>query len=696
MGSELAGLIATKPFYVEGLRQIGALLPQGDSELHKWLTETAGRADEDSFVHGLCAAALTNRKLDASLLPLAFALRTPPWPLACIAWRMEGEVTAELLRALEVTVPMKILHALALFVAAAWWLKHRPAEELPQRIVRYAKEFGRSGNLDEMDLGVLSAFATLVGPTAEKELASVAIQYRGFVVPNYRGKTKICATLEAPLETRFHERRVVENASREPIRRTGEKIGSNDKCPCGSGKKYKKCCGNRAVRANDETTKIAEPAALPPDLYAGLTSKQILSFSAAEVHKLDPLRLSPELQGDYLLRLGYGRHFETMIEAFEKLGVPKHLERVWSHAWSFASEQWRPDFARNLLKVFPDAEEKLGEKTQAALRFLMVGDDLGKAFTELVQSAEALVKSGNLEELQKLVAVVLDSPYRALGILLARGLLPIIDEKKVPVVFDELLAARAKLNLSPEDEFSGWMNQKALRDALEHETAAVHEARDALVHRSAETRRANEEAARLRREIALLKKSEDARRPAASAEAQPGEQTQAALKEKNAQLARVEALAREKGEGELHARRDLERLTRENEELRAALSNRFADEKEDEGREDFKASGNQPLRPIAYPQDFRRTLAKFKPHIGRAAMNRLGRLSAGEAAAFDKLKAIVALPGVLEARVSDRYRLLFSLLPNCIRVVDLVYRPDLDKAIERYKLAGLPAVPEFD
>ena len=25
--------------------------------------------------------------------------------------------------------------------------------------------------------------------------------------------------------------------------RSGEKVGRNDPCPCGSGKKYKKCCG---------------------------------------------------------------------------------------------------------------------------------------------------------------------------------------------------------------------------------------------------------------------------------------------------------------------------------------------------------------------------------------------------------------------------------------------------------------------
>ncbi len=28
-----------------------------------------------------------------------------------------------------------------------------------------------------------------------------------------------------------------------PVRRPGSRIGRNDPCPCGSGRKYKKCCG---------------------------------------------------------------------------------------------------------------------------------------------------------------------------------------------------------------------------------------------------------------------------------------------------------------------------------------------------------------------------------------------------------------------------------------------------------------------
>ena len=32
-------------------------------------------------------------------------------------------------------------------------------------------------------------------------------------------------------------------ASRGPVRREAPKVGRNDPCPCGSGQKYKKCCG---------------------------------------------------------------------------------------------------------------------------------------------------------------------------------------------------------------------------------------------------------------------------------------------------------------------------------------------------------------------------------------------------------------------------------------------------------------------
>jgi len=33
--------------------------------------------------------------------------------------------------------------------------------------------------------------------------------------------------------------------TKQPVVRSEPKVGRNDPCPCGSGKKYKKCCGNK-------------------------------------------------------------------------------------------------------------------------------------------------------------------------------------------------------------------------------------------------------------------------------------------------------------------------------------------------------------------------------------------------------------------------------------------------------------------
>jgi preprotein translocase subunit SecA len=50
------------------------------------------------------------------------------------------------------------------------------------------------------------------------------------------------------MEAEQKQRKVVTNRSDEPqkqqtVVRNEEKVGRNDPCPCGSGKKYKKCCG---------------------------------------------------------------------------------------------------------------------------------------------------------------------------------------------------------------------------------------------------------------------------------------------------------------------------------------------------------------------------------------------------------------------------------------------------------------------
>ena len=53
------------------------------------------------------------------------------------------------------------------------------------------------------------------------------------------------STVGAASSGREEERAVQEAESFGTIVK-GPKIGRNDPCPCGSGKKYKKCCGKNA------------------------------------------------------------------------------------------------------------------------------------------------------------------------------------------------------------------------------------------------------------------------------------------------------------------------------------------------------------------------------------------------------------------------------------------------------------------
>jgi preprotein translocase subunit SecA len=65
--------------------------------------------------------------------------------------------------------------------------------------------------------------------------------------------TRQATTTIDALEKEFHRKKQREleaasfagagDASLPKQRRVGEKVGRNDPCPCGSGKKYKKCCG---------------------------------------------------------------------------------------------------------------------------------------------------------------------------------------------------------------------------------------------------------------------------------------------------------------------------------------------------------------------------------------------------------------------------------------------------------------------
>ena len=693
---EVAQSLASASFDQDGVGKIVALLPDDDAALHGWLVAKAEELNEREFSLLCAAAEMAGRVLPASLLPRMLALGVDYWILAKLAWRMEADVTEQLLEGLEMNRTSGQLRSMALFVAAAWWMEHRKEAPLPPQIVHSAIELMKF-DLDEVTIYRLSALATHIGQENAKEMATAGKRHRHFKVPYPESVQDTLRGFKRPFEKMLPEREP-RGSGGSTQRRASEKVGRNEPCRCGSGKKYKNCCEKEDLKRRSDSSPIpgVTRSELEADPHLGLDRQRLKAMTRTQLLTLEPARITDDLEIAYLLALGDHKCCDRIVEAYETWGGPAKMGNVWSHMLQYLMWSWRPDLARRMVKVAP--AEGAGYFLAAPdVRLLLVGDDPALFLKEMEALAKEVLESGSLEGLQELVWAVNSSPYRALSILLLRGLLPICEDEDIQQNYDAILRVRAKLGLGPDDAFSQWMNDEALRKAREHENEPMQEAQDKLARIAKQARQATEDNARLERELRLLKKQSRVQEPETQTSHHPDEETQRKIRTLNADKKHAQALAREKGEAELAARKELEKLTRENEELKAAANGGRAAEGEDEEEAgDFVVTGKQPVRLLAFPKDFRLTLANYKSHVARAAMNRLGRMAAGEAAAFDKLKAIVALPGVLEARISDRYRLFFSLLPTCVRVVDLIYRPEMEAKIEHYKVAGLPPAPEFE
>ena len=89
-----------------------------------------------------------------------------------------------------------------------------------------------------------------------------------------------------------------------------------------------------------------------------------------------------------------------------------------------------------------------------------------------------------------------------------------------------------------------------------------------------------------------------------------------------------------------------------------------------------------PVRLAEFPKGFLQTLSTFPQHVARAAVIMIGRLAAGEPAAFVGALRLKATPKIMRQRIGINYRLLFRLWPERLEVIDLINRKDLDRRLK--------------
>jgi len=162
-----------------------------------------------------------------------------------------------------------------------------------------------------------------------------------------------------------------------------------------------------------------------------------------------------------------------------------------------------------------------------------------------------------------------------------------------------------------------------------------------------------------------------------------------ALKELRGKVEGLKSALKERHHERNALRRDLQKAQTDLEMLRqnavsapTASDETGAAEREEELLLPQDAPEVHPVRLIEFPKGFKQTLGGFPRQAARAAMIMIGRLAAGEPAAFVGALRLKATPNVMRQRIGSDYRLLFRLHPEQVQVIDLINRKDLDRRLK--------------
>jgi hypothetical protein len=680
--------LCTAPLTRDGLRQIVAVLPEDDAELLGWIGDTIARADAADFERLIHAAAIAGRKLSASLVSENhLQLFKDGWRFGWVAARLEGDVMAALLSSsAEGTTPL--VSAFTMFVAARWWMKHRPGEAFPSKLQAWARSFRNYPGLTTHVVGVMGAMALLMKDAALAQRwggkGRAAEQARQLNLQ------RIETFLAKPLEDSFPEKEKRGYYGSRPMQRAVADYGRNERCRCGSGKKYKRCCSQADQERLRHSSAVAGKTwdELEGEIES-VTEEDVLQMTLPELANIYVAGLREEVQPIALERLAGGEHFDAVVKAFRELGVPGRLREAWEIAVQYATRAWKREVVMKLIEAGGEEAPRL-EELECSVRLLVASDDPAKFCAAVEAESLALLKSHDSEGLQDLVAGLTWSPYRALGIMVARGALLLTEPKHSAWIFNEILSKRGDLDLPIDDPSADLLDERASRRNSGDAHAGLEEAQAKLERKAAEVREARAKLAALQRDIALREKRvQRAAAQVPTAAAQPAETAE--LCEMRRKLETLKSLLGERGEERVSLRREVEKLHTELAELKAAQEANAAKAQEDSDEppgEALEVQGYQPLRNVELPRKVYETLASFPPQVGRAVMTLLGRLGAGEPGAFKGLRRIQECGEVMRARVAGDYRLLLRWTPEAVEVLDVVNRRDLQRRARLLRAKG--------
>jgi hypothetical protein len=688
MQTELRKFIEQSLYHRATLNRVAELLPADDGELDGLIAGTVTAAHQKEFIFVTLAALGAERKVSVQHLARGAMLISGWHYLAWIAWHMEGELPEPLLAALQQTVLAHDMEATALFVIAAWCREHRGGV-LPDGVMATARSMVRqkiSKNPNEVHkVATLRALAALTGDAA---LLALLREHHG--PSNDAGvKTFIEGTLLRYCRCSFEEMAAEKPANTlaagTTLRRAVPRIGRNEPCPCGSGKKYKHCCiekdQERLHHSSDVAGFTREQVEADPEQH--LTLARLEKTMPGDVLQYDPKKIPPDLLQHYFARLAGFSLFDRMAEAFEMVGFSKDLKDVWKFDLFFVTRAGRADIARRMLKWHPDAAA-IEKDLKPGTRLLLAQDEPARYLELLDDLARQALLTEDSQKLEEFAFGILESKHRALGIFVARSMVPLIQRKDAVFLFNQILEARDKLNLSPDDPFSDIMDQRLADQEAgdDKKTVELRKTQRLLEIKAQEVRELKDSLGRMQKEITRREWQHEKTEHSA-----PTPADDAALAEMRNRMEELKARLKNRHNERNELRRELQKAHAVLDEMRQKSGPLMHEENHGPDVEDSLLLPQtepevQPVRLMEFPKHFLQALAPFPRHVARAAMIMIGRLAAGEPAAFVGALRLKATPNVMRQRIGSDYRLLFRLWPERLEVIDLINRKDLERRIK--------------
>ncbi len=535
-----------------------------------------------------------------------------------------------------------------------------------------------------------------------------------------------------------------------PIRHGAPKVGRNDPCPCGSGKKFKKCC-DAIDRGSNGENGAARPAANPQsgapaarargadgaalaDAIARMKRIDLARFAPDEIERVDVERLPLGHANAVFQRLLELRRFEAAERAVEAMArvhklsdseldnyrLDIILEALHLNALEVARRQI------GFLRTHDENNDKGGVRLELALA------ERGQACPVEVLEREALRVLRNNEDPVRLAYILLRR-LPALGILVARAAVDPDCSLDSDLLLDAIEEARDRLLLPPGDvaaeryeklldavPFEGTgeegegsearVGEERGGRAEEGENAAKGEEKAAAEAREERRRsdrgeRYREEAKALRAEIArLATRQRELERQLAAREEALREAHEALEAQREAAAdpdtvrrlrAKVEEFRARIEEGNAERRELRRRLAelegrvqeQEDDPRERGAARPDSDDPDDGAEEDAPLPATGILLPRFAPR-FREDLAGESPDLARRAIERVGALAAGNAAAWRGVKRLQASREIWSARIGIHHRLLFRIPPEggTLEVLAFIQRRDLAVAIRGLKV----------